>query len=275
MHQWNPEDYEKNSSAQKGWGETLIEKLQLSGDEQVLDIGCGDGTLTALIATRLPRGSVTGIDLSGEMIAHASYRYPAPDYPNCHFISIDAREMVFEAQFDIAFSNAALHWVPEQGLLLERVFRALKPGGRILFQMGGYGNVAEFFAVARAVMNEYAWRSYFTGFSPSWRFCSDPEYAALLEGAGFIPLRVELIPVDMVHENRQALGGWIRTTWLPFLERLPGCKREEFITELEERYLAFCSPDQEGRTHVKMVRLEVEARKDNGRSKGGRPPSTI
>ena len=262
MYTWNPGEYERNSSAQKKWGGEQIGKLSLSGDERVLDIGCGDGALTAMIASRLPRGEVTGIDLSGEMVAHARFRYPASEYPNCHFIAIDAREMIFESEFDLAFSNAALHWVREQGQLLERVFRALKPGGRILFQMGGYGNAAAVFDIVRDITAEYSWKPFFEGLSPPWRFCSDREYASLLEAAGFIPLRVELIPVDMVHNNRPELEGWVRTTWIPFLERLPACKQEEFIGEVVTRYLAFHPPDREGRTHMKMVRLEAEAHKE-------------
>jgi trans-aconitate 2-methyltransferase len=259
MHEWNPDDYENHSSAQKTWGGALITKLRLSGDEHVLDIGCGDGALTAEIAARLPRGSVIGIDYSCEMIAHALSRYPPSGYPNCRFACVDAREIAFESEFNISFSNAALHWVPEQDRILSRVSRALKPGGRILFQMGGQGNAAEFFAVADLVTAEYPWKSYFAGFSPTWRFCSDREYAGLLEEAGFEQVRAELITVDMVHQNRFELEGWIRTTWLPFLERLPKCKKEEFITELSDRYLAFHPPDTEGRTHVKMVRLEAGA----------------
>ncbi len=262
MYTWNPGEYERHSSAQKMWGGELIGKLSLSGDERVLDIGCGDGVLTAMIASRLPRGEVTGIDLSGEMIAHARFRYPASKYPNCHFIAIDAREMIFESEFDLAFSNAALHWVREQGQLLERVFRALKPGGRILFQMGGYGNAAEVVDTVRDVTSEYSWKPFFEGVTPPWRFCSDSEYASLLEAAGFFPVRVGLIPVDMMHNDRTELEGWFRTTWIPFLERLPACKQEEFIGEVVTRYLAFHPPDREGRTHVKMVRLEAHAVKN-------------
>ena len=261
MPQWNPDEYEKHSSAQKKWGGTLIEKLHLCGEEQVLDIGCGDGGLTVMIAAHLPRGKVTGIDLSGDMIAHAQSRYPPSEYPHCHFASMDVRTMAYESLFDVAFSNAALHWVPEQDQYLEKVFRALKPGGRLLFQMGGQGNAAEFFAVARTLMAEHPWQKYFTGFSPTWRFLSDTEYIKLLEKAGFRPVRVELIPVDMVHANRQGLEGWIRTTWLPFLDRLPASRKEEFITVLANCYLASHPPDPEGRTCVKMVRLEAEARK--------------
>jgi len=265
MHQWNPDDYEKHSSAQKKWGGALIEKLQLSGDEHVLDIGCGDGGLTVMIAARLPRGMVTGIDLSSEMIAHAQSRYPPSKYPTCRFACMDVREMAYESRFDVAFSNAALHWVLEQDLLLGKVFRVLTPGGRLLFQMGGFGNAAGFLAVAQTLMAEHPWKDFFSGFSPGWKFFSDEEYTAMLECAGLTPVRVELIPVDMVHENRQELEGWIRTTWLPFLERLPDSGKEEFITDLTDRYLASNPPDRDGRTCVKMVRLEVEARKEGGR----------
>jgi trans-aconitate 2-methyltransferase len=262
MCQWNPDEYERHSSAQKKWGGALIEKLRLSGEEHVLDIGCGDGGLTVLIAARLPRGRVKGIDLSGEMIAYARSHYPPSNYSNCRFACIDVRKMTDMSLFDVAFSNAALHWIPEQDQVLEKVFQALKPHGRLLFQMGGYGNAAEFFDVAYTLMTEPAWKRFFTGFSPPWRFFSDREYRTILEQAGFTPLRVELITVDMVHPDREGLEGWIRTTWLPFLERLPTREKERFIAELTDRYLASHPPDREGRTGVKMVRLEAEARKE-------------
>jgi trans-aconitate 2-methyltransferase len=264
VYTWNPDDYEHNSTAQKKWGRELIGKLALAGNERVLDIGCGDGALTATIASLLPSGVVTGIDLSGEMIAHARFRFPASKYPNCHFIAVDVREMTFESEFDLAFSNAALHWVREQGQVLERVFRALKPGGRLLFQRGGYGNGAGLLEAAGATIADYQWKSFFEEFTPPWRFCSDGEYTTLLAGAGFVPMRVDLFPVDMVHANREELAGWVRTTWIPYLECLPACKREEFITETVDRYLAFHPRDLEGRTHVKMVRLEIEAVKPSG-----------
>jgi trans-aconitate 2-methyltransferase len=264
MYTWNPDDYARNSTAQNQWGRELIGKLFLAGNERVLDIGCGDGALTVMIASRLPWGEVSGIDLSGEMIAHARFRYPASKYSNCHFIAVDVREMTFETEFDLAFSNAALHWVQEQGQVLERVFRALKPGGRLLFQMGGSGNAAGLLEAAGAAVADYPWRSFFEGFTPPWRFCSDREYTSLLEAAGFVPVRVGLFPVDMVHANREELAGWVRTTWIPYLECLPACKREEFITEVTDRYLAFHPPDRDGRTHVRMIRLEAEAVKPSG-----------
>ena len=147
----------------------------------------------------------------------------------------------------------------EQERVLAGVSRALKPGGRTLFQVGGQGNLAGFFAVADLGMAGYPWKSYFTGFKPTWRFCSEREYAGLLQEAGVEGIRTELIPVDMVHQNRSGLEGWGRTTWLPFLEKLPNCKKEEFFTGLTDRYLAFYPTDPEGRTHVKRVRLEVGA----------------
>lgn len=110
---WNPADYHRSSSSQKLWARELIEKLGLSGNERVIDIGCGDGSVTAAIASRLPRGAVAGIDSSREMIRFARKQYPSSMYPNLSFVCMDARHLTFTEEFDVAFSNAALHWIAE------------------------------------------------------------------------------------------------------------------------------------------------------------------
>src|SRR5689334_19838215 len=109
--EWDPEDYAKNSAAQLGWARELIARLQLRGDEALLDIGCGDGKVTAELAGAVPRGFVLGVDSSPAFVAYAREHYPATSYPNLAFAHMDARALAHERSFDAIFSNAALHWV--------------------------------------------------------------------------------------------------------------------------------------------------------------------
>ena len=110
-YRWDSRDYELHSSGQRRWARELIAKLSLEGTEELLDIGCGDGKVTAEIAGLLGEGRVIGIDSSESMIALATTRYPPADHSNLSFRLMDAVNMHFDGLFDVVFSNAALHWV--------------------------------------------------------------------------------------------------------------------------------------------------------------------
>ncbi|MBM3278188.1 MAG: class I SAM-dependent methyltransferase [Candidatus Handelsmanbacteria bacterium] len=127
------------------WAEELLPKLRLRGDESLLDLGCGDGKITALLAARLPRGQVLWVDLSPAMIELAQSRFPPAAYPNLAIVQMDPAHLTLEPRFDRVFSNATLHWVANHLAVLQGVRACLRPGGRILFQMGGRGNAAAVF----------------------------------------------------------------------------------------------------------------------------------
>ncbi len=133
---WNAEDYAKHSSSQYEWAKELIPKLKLSGNEALLDIGCGDGKITVAVTKCLPRGYVVGIDNSEDMITLARRTFRQEAYPNLSFQRMDARALTFQEKFDRVFSNAALHWIIDQQSVLHGVQRSLKSGGGLLFQMG-------------------------------------------------------------------------------------------------------------------------------------------
>lgn len=256
---WNADDYAGNSSVQQMWAEELIAKLALQGNESVVDIGCGDGKITAKLAHAVKDGYVLGIDSSDNMIRHAKEQFPATAIPNLSFRCLDATKMRFAEKFDVAFSNATLHWVKNQNAVLRGLHACLQTGGRILFQMGGRGNGVEIFAVVALMIRNLPWQPYFKGFQPPYHFYGPEEYIVWLANNGFHPVRVELIPKDMQHQGREGLKGWVRTTWLPYTDRLPCELRDAFLEELVETYLAAHPIDHLGNTHVGMMRLEVEA----------------
>jgi trans-aconitate 2-methyltransferase len=258
---WDAEEYARNSTAQLGWARELIEKLALSGSESVLDIGCGDGKVTAEIARRVPGGRVVGIDSSQEMILLARRAFPPSPRGNLDFLSGNALALGFEQEFDVVFSNATLHWVKDHGPVLKGAARSLRPGGRILFQMGGRGNGAGILDVVRGMIAEEQWRGFFAGFQFPWGFYGPEEYAPWCAAAGLQARRIELLPRTMIQKGVEGLAGWIRTTWMPYTERAPAERREMFIRETAERYTQAHPPDGEGNVAVDMVRLEVDAGK--------------
>lgn len=261
MHDWRPEKYERSSSAQKLWAEELIRKIEIDGCERVLDIGCGDGKITASIADLLLKGSVLGIDSSKEMVRFAKEKFPPESHENLRFMEADARDLRFDEEFDLVVSFAALHWIWDHGPVLWGIRRALKPGGRIFLQFGGQGNAAEPLRIADEMTGEERWRSYFEGFNFRYGFFGPEEYRIWLEEAVLSPLRVELIPKEMVQKDSKAFAGWIETTWHPYLERVPENLRRDFISVIVDRYLRDHPLDAEGRVHVGMMRLEVVAEK--------------
>lgn len=258
MYRWNPEDYHQHSPEQQRWALELLAKLDLEGYEKVLDIGCGDGKVTAEIAGHVPRGSVLGIDSSPQMIKFARKEFPREQYQNLAFEVVDAIALNFDCEFDVVFSNATLHWVKDHLTVLQGISRSLRPSGRILLQMGGRGNAAKIIEALNQVIDDRRWGSYFGGFSFPYGFYGPEEYTVWLEKAGITPKRVELVCKDMIHRGKEGLAGWVRTTWLPYTTRLPEELRREFIEAIAQTYMDTHPADSDGYVHLRMVRLEVE-----------------
>jgi len=258
-YSWNANEYQKHSKGQKKWANELLSKLELKGNERILDLGCGDGKVTVELANRVPSGFVVGGDYSAAMIDLAKNQYRKKN-ANYRFEIVDAKNLNFDSEFDVIFSNAALHWVLDHEPVVNGLFKALRPGGQILLQMGGKGNAAAPIRILeRMITNE--WAEYFQGFNFPYGFYGIDEYEKLLRNAGFEIIRNILLAKDMVHEDRAAFEGWIRTTWLPYTQRVPETKREDFIAEFTDRYLTEYPMDNENHIHVAMVRIEIEAKK--------------
>jgi trans-aconitate methyltransferase len=258
---WDAKDYAKNSQNQYQWAKELFPKLKLTRNENLLDIGCGDGKITAELAKCIPNGLVVGIDSSAQMIKLSQNTFPKRDYPNLSFQVMDTRKLIFQNEFDIIFSNAVLHWIVDQKAVLQGVQRSLKTGGKLLFQMAGKGNAQAVLGILNNLLDEELWKEFFEGFVFPYGFFSAEEYAAFLVEAGLKPLRMELFSNDMKHAGEEGLAGWIRTTWLPYTERLPIEKREMFVNEIVKRYRKNHPIDADGIVHLGMMRLEVEAYK--------------
>ena len=259
MSAWNPEDYHRHSSQQQKWAQDILARLSLREHERVLDIGCGDGKVTAEIARLAPRGFVLGLDAATEMIEFARRNFPPEDFPNLRFEIGDAKSLRFENEFDCVVSFACLHWVIDHRPVLAGIRRALVPGGKILLQFGGKGNAARVVEAVSNVTTRPKWAPYFSGFQFPWGFYGPDEYRPWLEEAGFTATRVVLVPKDMVHPGREGLEGWFRTTWMPYVQRLPEALQQDFLIESVDEYLRENPADRDGLVHLAMTRLEVEA----------------
>jgi trans-aconitate methyltransferase len=254
-YDWDAADYRANSSMQWNMATEFISRLDLRGDERVLDVGCGDGKVTAALASRLPGGSVTGLDRSAAMIELATR-----EHPTVSFVCADAAAMGFEARFDVVASFTALHlMVDSQPAVLQGIRRALVPGGRFVAQFPAEGNCADLLAVAHEVTTRPPWNPWFDGFRFPWLFPGPDRYGRLVEAAGMEIRRLEVVARDVVHAGAAGLAGWMRTTWMPYWDRVPAASRSTLIAEIVEDYAARFPPDDAGRLHVPSLRLEVDA----------------
>ena len=279
---WNAAGYAANSVVQQTWARELIARLKLRGEEHVLDVGCGDGKVTAEIARAVPRGAVVGVDASAEMIRFARKAFPAARFPNLKFQVADARKFKLVSPsgskpltptlsppgrgegetprgFDILFSNAALHWVDDHEAFLKRAAAALKPGGRLVFSCGGKGNAHDVFLALRPEMRLARWRAHFRRMPMPYFFYAPEDYRKWLPRFGFRTRRIKLAPKDATYPGAAGFADWLRVTWLPYTQRVPEDLREEFIAAVTARYLARHAPDADGQVHVRMVRLEIDA----------------
>lgn len=256
---WNAAEYAANSAVQQLWARERIATLHLRGHERILDLGCGDGKVTAELAQAVPRGTVSGIDASTEMIAFAKNAFPPARFPNLEFLVMDAREIRFDQPFDLVFSNAALHWIDDHQKILHGAGSVLKPGGRLVVSCGGRGNAHDVFVAMRPEMRLKRWRDFFRQMPHPYFFYSPDDYKKWLPKAGFKIQNVQLTPRDAVYPGSEAFGAWLRTTWIPYIHRLPEEMRGEFVAAVTARYLAKHPAGADGKIHVRMIRLEIDA----------------
>jgi trans-aconitate 2-methyltransferase len=275
---WNAADYAANSAVQQTWARELIAKLNLRGDEHILDIGCGDGKVTAEIARAVPHGSVTGIDASPQMVEFSKTTFPANQFQNLRFRVMDARKIKFERRFDLVFSNAALHWIDDHQAILRGASSVLKIDGRVMISCGGKGNAYDVFVALRPEMRLKHWREFFRKMPTPYFFYTPGDYEKWLPKFGFKINTLKLAGKDAAYAGTKGFSTWLLTTWIPYVQRVPEIVgqasslsvsgkmpdslknlREEFIAAVTQRYIAKHPPDAGGKIHVKMVRLEIDA----------------
>jgi trans-aconitate 2-methyltransferase len=221
---WDARTYDESSQPQQAWASEVLARLKgIAPDATVLDVGCGTGRVTEVLAALVPQGRVLAMDASGDMVALARRRLGDRAEVWCQdVLDLELREPV-----DAIVSTAALHWVTDHDRLWARLAQALRPGGALEVQCGGEGNIARVRGVIAAVAGDFA--PELVGWSP-WVFAGPQETERRLREAGLIPTRCWL-------EERptypQDVGAFVRTSILTaHLQRLPEDRRERFAAEV-------------------------------------------
>ncbi len=259
---WNAEDYAKHSQGQLAWARSVLERLEVAPDAHVLDIGCGDGKVSAELARIVPEGRVVGIDNDSGMIALAQRTW-CPRAPNLEFLVLDAQDIDLVKELDFAFSNSTLHWVPDHLAVLRGVYSALKTGGRLFFSMGSRGTASAVYASLGEFATSKRWASFISDARSPHYFFGPEEYKEWLPRVGLSADRIELIQKPLRHANLSALEGWLRTTWMTYTDRIPAEQRGEFLSDLTALVETYCDRADDGAILVPMMNLEVEATRTN------------
>jgi trans-aconitate methyltransferase len=243
---WDTQAYEKNGAFVHGLARAVVEWLAAQPGELILDLGCGDGQLTQRIAAT--GASVAGVDSSPEMVAAARSRGIAAEEATAESLPYP------EAHLDAVFSNAALHWVRRQDLMMAEVHRVLKPGGRFVAEMGGHGNIA---AIRVALMAVLARHGHADGEDGVNYYPTPEAYARRLARHGFRVDRMELIPRPTLLAA-SGMAGWLRTFRRGVLDSLPEELRDTVVDETVV-LLAPALCDEEGNWVADYVRLRFIA----------------
>lgn len=242
---WSAQDYDAHARFVSDLAGPALEWLAPQPGERILDLGCGDGAVTA--ALKAMGAEVVGVDTSEALLAAARAR------------GLDARRMdgqalEFAPEFDAVFSNAALHWMTDPEAVIAGVHRALKDGGRFVAEFGGHGNVAAIVTAMRATAQRIGGEEALAG---PWFFPTPEVYAEMLARAGFAVRRIGLFPRPT--QLKSGMKEWLKLFRRPFFEQY-GTRMDDVLDEVEDLLRPILC-DARGNWTADYVRLRVEAAK--------------
>ncbi len=236
-HEWDGAEYDRLADPQAHWGSRVLGRLELAGDETVLDAGCGSGRVTEELVDRLPQGRVVALDASSSMLEEARRRL-APSQGRVDFVQADLLDLAPATlgdrhPVDAVFSTATFHWVTDHDRLFANLASVLGPGGRLVAQCGAEGNIAGLLAAVRSVGVERA---------GSWLYASADETASRLEHEGFVDVAVWTNPEPTWFDDADRLADFLSTVILrehlltlapqerrPFVERVVAAMPEPVV----------------------------------------------
>jgi trans-aconitate 2-methyltransferase len=247
MTEWNAAEYVRRSGLQEAMAQEVLGLLDLQGAQRVLDVGCGDGRITAEIAARVPAGQVVGVDPSRDMIAFAAARFAPADLPNLRFETADARTMSFPAPFDLIVSFNALHWIPQQDAALRSIREALTAGGRAQLRLVPMGERKSLETVLEDTRKSLRWAAFFADFRDPYLRLTQDEYAEAAERNGFKVLTIRTAAKAWDFKSRDAFFAFGAVTFVEWTRKLSERDRPAFITDVLDRYrrVAADRPGQE------------------------------
>ena len=254
--EWNARAYHTVSEPQFEWGKQVLATLQLQGDEIAMDGGCGTGRLTSLLAERLPDGFVIAIDRSANMVNVAAETL-AP-FTNTGVALADLSALPCQQTLDVVFSTATFHWVLDHDRLFASLFAALRPGGKLVAQCGGIGNLDRIHSRAHELTATPEFSHWFANYREPRNYADASSTRRRLEGAGFRDVETNIQPSPVAFPDADAFTAFVSTVVLrPVLSQIRDeSSRKSFV----DRITDLASADSPA-FELDYQRLNIRARK--------------
>jgi len=260
MTEWDAAAYNKQSSLQKWLADEHLASLHLGGTERVLDIGCGDGKVTAEIADRLPHGSVLGVDPSTAMIAFARQHFGAPARANADFDVADATRLTYSNEFDLIVSFNALHWVRDQSAALRGIRAALRRSGSAFLEFVPQGPRMSLEDVIEETRKSARWASYFGSYVAPYVHCTPEEYRQMANACKLSVERIGVEDKSWDFKTREAFVSFARTTFVEWTRLIPEGERIDFVNEVLDNYQHVGAGTPEDANIFKFYQMAVALR---------------
>lgn len=258
MTEWNATAYHKVSGPQTSWGQRVLSRLKVRGDELAIDAGCGSGRLTGALIERLPQGRVVAVDRSWNMLLTARTNLRPVYGSRVKFVHVSLPDLPFSNAADLVFSTATFHWIKDHPALFAGVFRALRSGGRLHAQCGGGPNLARAHQLAEQVMHQSSFAAHFTDWPGPWEFANAEVTAERLRASGFVDIATDLEEAPTTMATETDYREFVSTViYHPHLDRLPSAGlKQDFL----DRVTAL-SAAQDPPFTLDYWRLNMSARK--------------
>lgn len=258
MTEWNAASYHKVSGPQTSWGQKVLNRLHVNGDERAIDAGCGSGRLTGELMERLPNGRLIAIDRSWNMLMTARANLRPAFGSRIAFVQVSLPDFPFSNWADLVFSTATFHWIKDHDALFAGIFRALRTNGRLFAQCGGGPNLRRARELAKDIMMSSDFARYFENWPGPWEYAYPDVTAERLTRAGFLEVETNLQEAPTTLASEEDYREFVTTViYHPHLERLPDARmKQTFI----DRVTALAATEPVPFT-LDYWRLNISARK--------------
>jgi trans-aconitate 2-methyltransferase len=261
MTEWNAADYERISGLQLAMAEEVLALLDLNGARRILDIGFGNGKITAEIAARVPHATVLGVDPSHEMIEFASGHYSQAIHPNLRFKIADARSLPYREEFDLVVSFNALHWVPQQEEALQSIYAAMKSSGRAQLRMVCKGRRKSLEDVLEETCFSPRWAQYFEQFHKPYLHLTPEAYSELAKRNGLQVVHILNQDKSWDFKTRLAFEAFGSVTFVEWTRLLPAQEKPNFIRDVLDRYRLVPSGNPGEENTFKFYQMDIALRR--------------